>query len=118
MSGQVPPAIMQQFDQTLETRISEIKQRYANMGRDASTDSAAQAEIARAQQAKDKMIADYANGLVTQGLNAAGVASGPTQAAAQTAAQRDAALQASMSNTLRALAELEYLSRQQPGTVQ
>lgn len=115
-SGQVPPAIMQQFDQTYKDTVQEITQRYANMGRDAKTDSAAQAEIAKAKQAMDAQVANYAASLTSQGLSAAGVASGPATQAALAGAEQDRALQQSMAGTLQQMALLEALSKQQGGT--
>lgn len=117
LAGNVPPAIMQQFQTSHDQRVQEIKQRYANQGRDASTDSAAQQEIAKAQQDMDAQVANYANTLVTEGLSAAGVANTPTGQAAQLASNRDTALQQSMASVLQSMAQLQYLSQKQPGAV-
>lgn len=113
MAGQVPPAIMAQFDRSLNDRVLEIKQRYANMGRDAKTDSAAQEEIRRATAAKDAQVAKYAQDLITTGLQAAGVSAGPSQAAIQAGAAQDKALQNAMGGTLNSMAMLEALKNRQ-----
>lgn len=112
-SGQVPPAVMQQFDQSLREKTDEIVQRYANMGRDAKTDSAAQAEIAKAKDARDAQIANYSSSLTSQGLQAAGVAAGPATAAIQAGVQSDKDLQAAMSGSLQNMALLAALQRGQ-----
>lgn len=117
MSGDVPPAIRTQFEKTFKDKQAEITQRYANMGRDASTDSGAQYEMQRAADARDAMIADYASKLTSQGLQAAQVASGPQMAAAQAGAQQDAALQQAMMQSLRTMAMLEALKRGQGAAV-
>lgn len=110
-SGQVPPAVMQQFQRSYNDKVNEITQRFANMGRDAKTDSAAQAEIAKAKDAMDAQVANYASSLTTQGLQAAGVASGPATQAALAGAQQDQALSTSMAGTLQNMALLDALSR-------
>lgn len=110
-SGQIPPAIMQQFQQSFKDKSSEITQRYANMGRDAATDSAAQAEIARAKDALDAQVAKYSSDLTSQGLAAAGVAAGPASQAAMAGAQADKELQAAMAGSLQQMALLEALGR-------
>lgn len=113
MAGQVPPAIMAQFDRSLQDRVMEIKQRYSNMGRDAKTDSAAQNEISKAIAQKDAQVAAYAQQLVSQGLSAAGVAAGPQSAAIQAGAAQDHQLQQSMGATLQSMAMLEQLKARQ-----
>lgn len=106
-SGNVPPAVMQQYDQSYKDKVSEINQRYANMGRDPRTDTGAQAEIQKAKDAKDAQVANYASGLTTQGLQAAQVAAGPQTQAAIAGAQKDEALQAAMANGLQTLAMMQ-----------
>lgn len=115
MAGQVPPAIMAQFDKALEDRVSEIRQRYASMGRDPATDSGAQNDIAKAVAAKNAQVAQYAQSLISQGLQAAGVAAGPQTAAIQAGAAQDKALQDAMAGSLNSMAMIEALKRgQQP----
>lgn len=114
--GTVPPAVMQQFERSLKDKTAEIVQRYANMGRDAATDSAAQSEIAKARDAMDAQVAQYAASLTTQGLQAAGVAAGPATQAVMAGAQKDQELQKAMAGSLQQMALLQALSRgQQPG---
>lgn len=112
-SGQIPPAVMQQFTQSFNDRVGEITQRYANMGRDAKTDSAAQAEIARARTGLDAQVAQYSQQLTEQGLRAAGVASGPATNAAMAGAQQDRDLSTAMAGSLQQMALLEALQRGQ-----
>lgn len=113
LAGKVPTAIMQQYQQSFNDRVSEIKQRYASMGRDPNTDSAAQADIAKAKQDMDGQVAQYAASLVNQGLQAAGVASGPQTQAVIAGMQQDKDLQAALSGSLNSLALFQALQRNQ-----
>lgn len=113
LAGKVPPEIMQQYQTSFQNRVAEINQRYANMGRDPKTDSAAQGEIAKAKQEMDAQVANYASSLVNQGLQAAGVASGPQTQAVIAGMQQDKELQAAMAGSLNSLALLQSLQRSQ-----
>ena len=114
MAGQAPQNIVNQANTTYEHTVDAIRQRYANMGRDPNNDSAAAAEIATAAQARDDSISKYAQGLIGQGLSAAGVAAGPATAAVNAGAAQDTALQSSMSDTLKTLAMMQALKAGQP----
>lgn len=111
LSGQVPEAFMTQLERSYQEKIQEISQRYANMGRDATTDSAAQYEMQRAKDARDAQVAQYASQLTSQGLQAASIAQGPTMQAAMAGAQADQSLQSAIASTLQQMAMLEALSK-------
>lgn len=112
-SGQIPPGIMSQMQQTFKAKVDEITQRFANMGRDAKTDSAAQAEINKARDAFDAQVAQYSSGLTSQGLQAAGVAAGPLTQGALAGAQQDQALQQSIANFMQQMSMLQALQGRQ-----
>lgn len=115
LNGQVPPAVMQQFDLSYKQKVGEITQRFANMGRDPKTDSAAQAEMQKAKDAMDAQVANYASTLTTQGLQAAGLAQGPTTQAALAGAQQDQALQQSMASAMQQMAMLTAMQGNKQG---
>lgn len=94
---------------------SAIRQRYANMGRDPSNDSAAAKELADVDAKAVAMRDAAAQGLLQGGLNAAQIAQGPTTQAALAAAQQDKELGASIANTLTALGQLQAMSSRGAG---
>lgn len=116
LGGKVNPATAAMYEKTFQDKVGEIKQRYANMGRDANTDSAAQYEIQRAQDARDAAIAGQASSLTSQGLQAAQIAQGPTTQAALSAAQQDQALSNAMAQALQQIAQIQAMGNraQQP----
>jgi hypothetical protein len=103
LSGQAPQAVIAQANQTYQDGVEQIKQQYANMGRDPNTDTGAKAAMAKLAVARDAQIQQYAQNLTSQGLQAANIAQSPAIAAAQAAAQHDQALAASIQKTLNSL---------------
>jgi len=109
LSGQAPAAIIANADKTLNDRTQEVIQRYSNMGRDAKTDSAAQAEISKLKLARDASLQAYAQALTSQGLQAAGLAQGPTTQAAIAAAQSDKDFSNSVAQMLQQMAMMQAM---------
>lgn len=99
-SGQVPAAIMQEFQTTRDQTVAAIKQRYANMGRDPNNDSAAAAEIANANNAMNAGVANYSQQILTEGLDAAGIATNAGIEAAKAGAASDDAYQKALMSFL------------------
>ncbi len=114
-AGQVPPAILQQFNTSAQQAKDAIRARYANMGRDPNNDSSAAAELAKVDQDRDAQIANYASTLLNQGLAAAGVANGPQTAAVQAGVNQDKQLSDSMSSALQNYMMLQSLQNRQGG---
>lgn len=115
LSGTPSPASAFEIDKWANNSIEAIKQRYANMGRDAGNDSAAAREIADVKAQQVAMRDKAANDLLAMGLNAQGLAQGPQIQAALAAAQQDKDLAASMGNMLQSMAMLEALSSRGAG---
>ena len=109
LSGTAPAAVLAAADKTLNDRTQEVIQRYTNMGRDAKTDSAAQAEISKLKVARDASIQAYSQALTTQGLQAAGLAQGPTTQAALAGASEDKALSQSIAGMLQQMAMIQAM---------
>lgn len=114
-SGKPSASSAYDIDKWAADTSAAIKQRYANMGRDASNDSAAAKELADVQAKAVAMRDAAAQGLVSQGLQAAQVGMGPTTQAALAAAQQDKDLASSMASTLNSLAMLQALQARAGG---
>lgn len=89
LSGKGSASAQFEIDRWLNGQKSQIQQRYANMGRDASNDSSAQRELADAEAQSIAMRDKSAQALIAQGLQAAGLAQGPELQAALVGAQED-----------------------------
>jgi hypothetical protein len=111
LSGQAPAAVVAQAQQQYNQQVQEINQRYAAMGRDPSTDTAAQYEISQAGLTMQEAINNYSTQLTSQGLQAAQIAQGPTVQAATTAAQQDQNLSNSIASTLQNMALIQSLNK-------
>lgn len=111
LSGQVPAAIAAKYNDTFMQRVQEIQQRYANMGRDPKSDSAAQAEMAKAAMERDAAFAQYANGLISQGLSASGVAQGPQMESVMLGYQSDQDLQKALMTMLQTIAQQQAMTK-------
>jgi len=107
LSGQAPQAVVAQANQTYQDTVEKIKQQYANMGRDPRTDTGAIAAMNRAAVARDAQIQQYAQGLTSQGLQAAQIAQTPATQAAMAAAQQDQQLMAAQREVLDRLSKLQ-----------
>lgn len=114
LSGKPSASTAYEIDQWVNNQSASIKQRYANMGRDPNNDSAAAKELSDINAKAVAMKDAAAQGLVTQGLNAANIAQGPTTQAALAAAQQDKDLAASMGATLQSLALLQAIQSRTP----
>lgn len=106
-SGQIGAAAKSQIDQMTAAQVAAIKQRYAQMGRNPETDSAAQNEIAMAQQRQLQLYEQARQGILQQGLQAAGMASGPVQNAVLQQYQANKANEQNMYNLLLSLARMQ-----------
>lgn len=115
LAGQAPAAIIAAADKTLNDRTQEVIQRYSNMGRDARTDTGAAAEISKLKVARDAAIAQYAQTMTSQGLQAAGIAQGPTTQAAVAGAQQDKDLSNSIAQMLQQMAMMQALQGRNTG---
>ena len=115
MAGEVPPAILQQFQKSADQQKEAICSRYAQMGRDPNSDSSAAAEMAKVDEARDAQIANYASQLLNQGLTAAGIANAPQTAAVTAGVNQDKALSESMSSALQNYMMLQALQGRQSG---
>lgn len=109
LSGQVSPAIQASIMQQVKDQKEAVRQQYANMGRDPNTDTGALAAMAKIDMQAQALIAQQAQALTSQGLQAAGMAQGPSTQAALAAAQQDQALSQSMASVLQQMAMLEAL---------
>lgn len=97
-----------------------VKQRYASMGRNPDLDSAARKELADVDSKAVAMRDQAAQGMISQGLQAAQIASGPSTQAALAGAQEDRAFQTAIANMLQQMAFLNAQQAKptagQPGT--
>lgn len=110
-TGTINPAQDKQITDWTNNQIAQIKQRYASMGRDPNTDSAAQAEMANAQAQGVAMRDQALQGVLTQGLNAAGIAAGPTTQAIMAGYNANTTAQNSMAQAMQTLAMLQALQQ-------
>ncbi len=115
LAGDVPKPILDQFNRTFDQQKSAIEARYASMGRDPQSDSAAQKEISDLAATRDASIANYASQLLNQGLAAAQVAAGPATAAVTAGVQSDKELSNAMAQTMQQLALLQSLRSRETG---
>jgi len=106
-TGTIDPAQQKQIDDLTNNTKARIKQRYAQMGRDPNTDSAAQSELAKADADSIAMQDAAKQGILTQGLNAAGLAQGPATSAVMAGYQNDLAQQQAMQNFMNTLALMQ-----------
>ena len=112
-TGQINPAQEKQIIDLTNNTKARIKQRYAQMGRDPNTDSAAQSELAKADADAVAMRDAAQQGILTQGLNAAGLAQGPATSAVMAGYQSDLQQQQAMQNFMNTLA---LMQSKQPAT--
>jgi hypothetical protein len=112
-TGTIDPAQQKQIDDLTNNTKARIKQRYAQMGRDPNTDSAAQSELAKADADSIAMQDAAKQGILTQGLRAAGLAQGPATSAVMAGYQSDLAQQQAMQSFLNTLA---IMQSRQPAT--
>jgi hypothetical protein len=110
LSGQAPQAVVAQANQTYQATVEQIKQQYANMGRDPRTDTGAIAAMNKAAVARDAQIQQYAQGLTSQGLQAAQIAQTPATQAAMAAAQQDQQLMAAQREVMDRLSKLQTVN--------
>jgi hypothetical protein len=110
-TGTINPAQDKQITDWTNNQMAQIKQRYASMGRDPNTDSAAQAEMANAEAQAVAMRDQALQGVLTQGLSAAGVAAGPTTQAIMAGYNANTAAQQSMAQGMQTLAMLQALQQ-------
>jgi hypothetical protein len=108
-TGQINPAQEKQISDWTNSQKASVKQRYANMGRDPNNDSAAQAEMANIDASAVAMRDQAQQGVLTQGLTAAGVAQGPATNAIMAGYQSDLQSQQSMQNFLNTLARMQAM---------
>jgi len=113
-SGQINPAAKAQIDQATAAAIAQIKQRYAQMGRNPETDSAAQNEIAMAQQRSLQLTEQARQGILSQGLQAAGMAQGPIRNAVMAQYNANRENEQSMYQLLAALARMQSREQSAP----
>ena len=106
-TGQINPAQEKQITDLTNNTKARIKQRYAQMGRDPNTDSAAQSELAKADADAVAMRDTAQQGILTQGLNAAGLAQGPATSAVMAGYQSDLQQQQAMQNFMNTLALMQ-----------
>lgn len=102
--GQLNPEDEWGINKWLSDQTARIKSYYASAGQGNSTaalNAVAQAE-SQAQAMRDKAL----TGLLTEGLNASGMALGPLTTAIEEEGRNDAAFQAAQANALRALFQL------------
>jgi hypothetical protein len=122
LSGKVPASILSQFDEATNNRVEQIRQRYATMGRDPDNDSAAAQEIAKAQEDRNQMIANYSRQPLQDGLAAAGLvhstggaAAGAGVNAAIAGANQDQQFSQATANMLQQMAMLQALQAGRTG---
>ena len=106
-TGQINPAQEKQITDLTNNTKARIKQRYAQMGRDPNTDSAAQSELAKADADAVAMRDAAQQGILTQGLKAAGLAQGPATSAVMAGYQSDLQQQQAMQNFMNTLALMQ-----------
>jgi len=106
-TGQINPAQEKQISDLTNNTKARIKQRYAQMGRDPNTDSAAQSELAKADADAVAMRDAAQQGILTQGLKAAGLAQGPATSAVMAGYQSDLQQQQAMQNFMNTLAIMQ-----------
>jgi len=106
-TGQINPAQEKQITDLTNNTKARIKQRYAQMGRDPNTDSAAQSELAKADADAVAMRDAAQQGILTQGLKAAGLAQGPATSAVMAGYQSDLQQQQAMQSFLNTLALMQ-----------
>jgi hypothetical protein len=106
-TGQINPAQEKQITDLTNNTKARIKQRYAQMGRDPNTDSAAQSELTKADADAVAMRDAAQQGILTQGLNAAGLAQGPATSAVMAGYQSDLQQQQAMQNFMNTLALMQ-----------
>ena len=106
-TGQINPAQEKQITDLTNNTKARIKQRYAQMGRDPNTDSAAQSELAKADADAVAMRDAAQQGILTQGLQAAGLAQGPATSAVMAGYQSDLQQQQAMQNFMNTLALMQ-----------
>jgi len=112
-TGQINPAQEKQITDLTNNTKARIKQRYAQMGRDPNTDSAAQSELAKADADAVAMRDAAQQGILTQGLKAAGLAQEPATSAVMAGYQSDLQQQQAMQNFMNTLA---LMQSRQPAT--
>ena len=106
-TGTIDANQQKQIDDLTNNTKARIKQRYAQMGRDPNTDSAAQSELAKADADAVAMQDAAKQGILTQGLNAAGLAQGPATSAVMAGYQSDLQQQQAMQNFMNTLALMQ-----------
>ena len=106
-TGQINPAQEKQITDLTNNTKARIKQRYAQMGRDPNTDSAAQSELAKADADAVAMRDAAQQGILTQGLQAAGLAQGPATSAVMAGYQSDLQQHQAMQNFMNTLALMQ-----------
>ena len=106
-TGTIDANQQKQIDDLTNNTKARIKQRYAQMGRDPNTDSAAQSELAKADADAVAMRDTAQQGILTQGLNAAGLAQGPATSAVMAGYQNDLQQQQAMQNFMNTLALMQ-----------
>lgn len=106
-SGTIGAAQEKQITDYTNAQKAQIKQRYARMGRDPNYDSAAQQEMANVDVQAASMRDSALQNVLSSGLKAAGVTSGPTQQAIMAGYQEDQAAQKAQADFLKTLAEMQ-----------